>query len=87
MAADRLTMSSATLTLELDGITAGDYLQWIHDPDPPALDHTLRSVSIDADPLGEVIAAMLDWDGPAPQPRAAATAAGLVLTQGVRIRP
>jgi hypothetical protein len=48
MAADRLTMSSATLTLELDGITAGDYLQWIHDPEPRALDHTLRSVSLDA---------------------------------------
>jgi hypothetical protein len=25
------------LTLKLDGITAGDYLTWCRDPDPPAL--------------------------------------------------
>jgi hypothetical protein len=37
------------LTLKLDGITAGDYLMWCRDPDPPALDFALRSISIDAD--------------------------------------
>jgi hypothetical protein len=46
------------LTLKLDGITAGDYLTWCQDPDPPALDFTLRSISIDADPLGDTITAI-----------------------------
>jgi hypothetical protein len=50
------------LTLKLDGITAGDYLTWCRDPEPPALDFALRSISIDADPLGDTITAILDWN-------------------------
>jgi hypothetical protein len=59
-------MSLQILTLELDGITASDYLQWCRDPEPPALDRGLRSISIEADPLGDTITAILDWDRPAP---------------------
>ena len=77
-------MSLQTLTLELDGITAGDYLTWCRDPEPPALDYGLRSISIDADPLGDTITAVLDWDGPAPVAGTAAPAAGLPLTADVR---
>ena len=75
------------LSLKLDGITAGDYLTWCRDPEPPALDFALRSVSVDADPLGDTITAILDWNGPAPRPSAAATAAGLPLSAGVEIYP
>jgi hypothetical protein len=67
------------LTLTLDGITAGDYLAWARDPEPPALDHGLRSLVIEADPLGDTIEAVLSWDGFPPPPAAAATAAGLAL--------
>ena len=77
-------MSLQTLTLHLDGITAGDYLTWCRDPEPPALDCGLRSISIDADPLGDTISAVLDWDGTAPVAGTAAPAAGLPLTADVR---
>ena len=77
-------MSLQTLILRLDGLTAGDYLTWCRDPDPPAFDHGLRSISIDADPLGDTITALLEWDRPAPPPRPAATLAGLPLTADVR---
>ena len=77
-------MPLQTLILQLDGITAGDYLTWCHDPDPPAFDHGLRAVSIDADPLGDTITAVLEWDRPVPAPRAAATLAGLPVTADVR---
>jgi hypothetical protein len=73
------------LTLKLDGITAGDYLTWCRDPEPPALDFALRSVSIEADPLGDTITASLDWNQPLPATTAAATAAGLPLSTGVQI--
>jgi hypothetical protein len=73
------------LTLKLDGITAGDYLTWCRDPEPPALDFALRSVSIEADPLGDTITAILDWNQPLPATTAAATAAGLPLSTGVQI--
>jgi hypothetical protein len=75
------------LTLKLDGITAGDYLTWCRDPDPPALEFALRSISIDGDPLGDTITAILDWNRPLPTALAAATAAGLPLSTGVQIRP
>jgi len=75
------------LTLKLKGITAGDYLTWCRDPEPPALDFALRSVRVDAAPLGDTITAILDWDQPAPAPAAAATAAGLPLSAGVQIHP
>lgn len=74
------------LSLQLDGVTAGDYLTWRRDPDPPALDHALASIRVNADPLGDTITAILNWNQPAPAPAAAATAAGLPLSQGVQIR-
>ena len=78
-------MSLQTLTLKLDGITAGDYLTWGRDPDPPALDLGLRSISIDTDPLGDTITATLEWEQPAPAAATAATAAGLPLSAGVQV--
>ena len=75
------------LTLKLDGITAGDYLTWCRDPDPPALGFTLRSLAVDADPLGDTITAILDWNQPPPTAPAAATTAGLPLSAGVEIYP
>jgi len=80
-------MSLQILTLKLDGITAGDYLTWCRDPDPPALDYALRSIRVNADPLGDTITAILDWNQPAPPPTAAATAAGLPPSPGVQIHP
>jgi hypothetical protein len=80
-------MPLQTLTLKLDGITAGDYLTWCRDPDPAALDFALRSTALDADPLGDTIAAVLDWAQSPPAPHAAATAAGLPLSPDVRIQP
>ena len=80
-------MSLQILSLKLDGITAGDYLTWCRDPEPPALDHALGSIRVNADPLGDTITAILDWNQPAPPPAAAATAAGLPLSQGVQIHP
>lgn len=78
-------MSLQTLTLGLDDITAGDYLAWCRDPDPPALDLGLRSIRIHADPLGDTIIATLDWTGAPPAPPIAAPAAGLPLPAGARI--
>jgi len=82
-------MSFQILTLKLDGITAGDYLTWCRDPDPPALDSALRSIRVDADPLGDTVTAILDWNppvpAPVPAPAAAAAAAGLPLLAGVQI--
>src|SRR5215475_14416385 len=77
------------LTLKLDGITADDSLTWCRDPDPPALDLTLRSIAIDADPLGDSITAILDWTRPLPPPPppTAAAAAGLPLSTGVQVHP
>jgi hypothetical protein len=80
-------MSLQILTLELDDITAGDYLSWCRDPDPPALGCALRTICVDADPLGDTITAILDWDPPARAPAAAARAAGLPLPTGVRLHP
>ncbi|HYB29601.1 MAG TPA: hypothetical protein VEF89_23530 [Solirubrobacteraceae bacterium] len=77
-------MSLQILTLKLDGITAGDYLAWCRDPDPTALGLALRSVHIDAAPLGNTITATLDWNQPVPPPPAAATAAGLPLLPGTQ---
>ena len=73
-------MPRQVLTLKLEGITAGDYLTWCRDPEPPALDYTLRSVRVDADPLGDTITAVLDWKHRPPSPSAAAIAAGLPLS-------
>jgi hypothetical protein len=73
------------LTLGLDGITAADYLAWCRDPDPPALDCAHRSIRVKADPLGDTITAVLDWNQPAPSPRAAAAMAGLPLPPGAHL--
>jgi hypothetical protein len=78
-------MTLQILTLKLDGITAGDYLTWCRDPEPAALDFALRSISIDADPLGDTITAILDWNQPTPRPAAAAAAAGLPLPANTEI--
>ena len=73
---ERYAITLQILTLKLDGITAGDDPTWCRDPEPPALDFALRSISLDADPLGDSITATLDWNLPAPTPATAATAAG-----------
>jgi hypothetical protein len=80
-------MPQQILTMKLDGITAGDYLTWCRDPEPPALDLTLRSISIDTDPLADTITVTLDWSQPPPPVRIAAAAAGLPLLAGVEIYP
>ena len=54
-----------SLIIRLDGLTAGDYLAWVRDPEPPALDYGLRSVAISAEPLGELVHIELIWAGPA----------------------
>src|SRR4051795_3148028 len=67
------------LTLRLDGITAGDYLQWVRDPEPPTLGQALRSIEIGGDSLGTTIDAVLSWEVPPPHTLDAAPAAGLPL--------
>jgi hypothetical protein len=76
-------MSLQYLTLKLDGITAGDYLTWVRDPEPPALGQGLDMITLRADPLGDTIEAVLSWNRPPPVPRTAAPAAGLPLTPEV----
>jgi hypothetical protein len=78
-------MPPQILILKLDEMTAGDYLTWCRDPDPPALGFALRSISIDADPFGDTVIATLDWNQPPLGPEAAATAAGLPLLAGVQL--
>lgn len=76
-------MTMQTLTLTLDGITAGDYLAWVSDPEPLAGGITLRSLRVTADPLGDTVRAELWWNGAAPSARLAAEAAGLPATADV----
>ena len=73
-------MALQFLILTLDGITAGDYLAWVRDPEPPVLGRDLRAVSVQGDPLGDTIEAVLAWRGAAPAPAVAASIAGLPLT-------
>jgi hypothetical protein len=73
-------MALQFLILTLDGITAGDYLAWVRDPEPPVLGRDLRAVSVQGDPLGDTIEAVLAWRGAAPAPAVAASVAGLPLT-------
>ena len=69
-----------SLTIRLNGIAAADYLDWVRDPEPPALDHGLRSVAISAEPLGDLIDIELVWsEQPPTTPTAAAVAAGFAL--------
>jgi hypothetical protein len=76
-------MRSQRLTLTLDGITAGDYLQWVRDPEPPALGHALRSIDVGGDLLGQTVEAVLSWTGPRLPAIEAARVAGLPLTPEV----
>ena len=76
-------MPIQVLTLTLDEMTAGDYMTWVYDPDPPALGRDLRSVTLRGDPLGDTIEAVLVWNGAPPAPAAAAAIAGLPLTPEV----
>jgi hypothetical protein len=71
------------LTLKLDGITAGDYLAWVRDPEPPALGLDLCSVTVRGDPLGDTVEALLSWRVSPPDGVAAGPAAGLPLTPEV----
>ena len=71
-----------SLAIRLDGITAADYLAWVRDPEPPALDH--RLVAISAEPLGKLVNIELVWaDRPPTIPSNAAAAAGFALTPEV----
>ena len=76
-------MATQELTLRLEGITAGDYLTWVRDPEPPALRYGLRRMEVMADPLGDSIQVLLAWEGQAPEPRDAAASAGFPLTPEV----
>jgi hypothetical protein len=76
-------MSVQLLTLTLSGINAGDYMDWVRDPEPPALHLDLRSITVRGDPLGNTIEAVLSWRGSPPVPLVAAPLAGLPLTSDV----
>lgn len=55
-------MSLQIPTPRLDGITAGDYLTRCHDCDPPAHDHSLRSIRTNTNAQDDTIIAILDWN-------------------------
>ena len=76
-------MALQVLILTLDGITAGDYLAWVRDPEPPALGQELCQVTVHGDPLGDTVQAVLVWRGTAPAPSLGASIAGLPLTTEV----
>jgi hypothetical protein len=76
-------MTVQYLTITLDGITAADYLAWVRDPEPAALDSNLHAVTVQADMLGDVIEATLAWRGSPPAPSTAAPAAGFPITPEV----
>lgn len=76
-------MPRQILTIELEGLTAGDYVAHVCDPEPPALGHGLRSITVRAEPRGTTVEALLVWEGRAPAPHAAALAAGLPLVAEV----
>jgi hypothetical protein len=81
-------LSVQQLTLFLAGITAGDYLARVRDPEPRALGHHLKSVTARAEPLGRRVDVELVWDQPPPALRDAAITAGFPLTPEVAaLRP
>jgi hypothetical protein len=71
------------LTLTLEGITAGDYLAWVRDPEPPALGLGLCSITVRGEPLGDTVEALLSWSASPPDGMAAGPVAGLPLTPEV----
>jgi hypothetical protein len=73
------------LTLMLEDITAGDYLTWARDPEPPTLGMSLRSVEVIAVPISDRIEVELCWDIMPPPIRDAAIAAGFSLTPEVAL--
>jgi hypothetical protein len=76
------------LTLFLAGITAGDYLASVRDPEPRALGRHLKSVTARAEPLGRRIDVELLWAQAPPALRDAAITAGFPLTpEVVALRP
>ena len=76
------------LTLFLAGITAGDYLARVRDPEPRALGHHLKSVTARAEPLRRRVDIELVWDQAPPALRDAAITAGFPLTpEVVALRP
>jgi hypothetical protein len=79
----RTETATQRLTLLLEGITAGDYLAWAHDPDPQTLGRAPRLLRVQADPLGNRIDVVLSWSIDPPPARAAAAAAGFALTPEV----
>ena len=48
-----LAMPRQILTLELDGLTAADYIAHVSDPEPPALGYGLRTITLRAEPRGQ----------------------------------
>jgi hypothetical protein len=68
-------LQTQIITLDLDGITAGDYLAYFVDADPALEASRIRSVTVDAEPLGDRVTAVLRWDGTPAPARAAAQAA------------
>ena len=76
-------LQTQIITLDLDGITAGDYLAYFVDADPALEATRIRSVTVDAEPLGDRVTAVLRWDGTPAPARSAAQAAGLRLTGDV----
>jgi hypothetical protein len=71
-----------TLTLLLDGITAGDYLQWVRDPDPPNPKH-LTLIAARCATLGDRIQLELLVEGEPLSPSLAANAVGFPITADV----
>ena len=70
-------MTFQRLTFHLEGMTAADYLAYVRDPEPPGLGRGLRSITVEAEPLGSVVDVVLAWDGLPPAPHLAAVLAGL----------
>jgi hypothetical protein len=76
-------LQTQLITIDLDGITAADYLAHFRDADAPIEASRLQAVGVNADPLGDTVDVILRWQGPPPNARTAASAAGFQLTGDV----
>ena len=76
-------LAEQRLTIVLAGIAATDYLAWARDPEPHTLGRELHSVSLQPDPVRQLIEVLLRWNTEPPAPPAAAPAAGFYLTPEV----